>query len=555
MRYYYTDGKWWYVGFAYDATLVKEVKQFAGAGYNPMNKEWYIPVSLVNLSKVKQWLAVNGFVEEVVYTPLKRVIDYVEPETIVTAEDVALACKQMAMLRTPRPYQCEGVAYMINHGNCINGDDCGLGKTAQTIIAIEMLGLFPALIITPASVKFNWKKEWSRWVAKRSVGVVDGKDTAVWDNDVVVINYDILGQRASAKPTLKYKELTKRGWQACVIDEIHFLKNGKALRTKLVKKIAGRILNVWGLTGTLTQNRPSDLIEPYKVLRRFDEMFGSTLDFKFRYCNAHKTIYGLETDGFCNLEELHEMLRMGGYIRRNKSEVLKELPPVTEQQIDVPLTNRKEYTLAENSLLDYLNTIDVEKATNAVNAPYLVMMNTLKLLTIKGKMQFITSYIEEWLAANENEQALVFGVHRENLQALAAQFDSPLIQGGTPLADRQKIVEAFASGRHRLLFANILSAGTGMDGMQERCSNVFYIELPDRSTDLEQATSRIERMGQKQNITVTYFISPETIDVDMLDIIKDKSLITGVVNQGEREQALLVKKFYKKHREISEKNV
>ena len=94
-----------------------------------------------------------------------------------------------------------------------------------------------------------------------------------------------------------------------------------------------------------------------------------------------------------------------------------------------------------------------------------------------------------------------------------------------------------------------------MDGMQERCSNVFYIELPDRSTDLEQATSRIERMGQKQNITVTYFISPETIDVDMLDIIKDKSLITGVVNQGEREQALLVKKFYKKHREISEKNV
>ena len=61
---------------------------------------------------------------------------------------------------------------MINYGNCINGDDCGLGKTGQQIATIEILNCFPALIITPASVKYNWKKEWGKWNPDRSVAVV-----------------------------------------------------------------------------------------------------------------------------------------------------------------------------------------------------------------------------------------------------------------------------------------------------------------------------------------------------------------------------------------------
>ena len=158
---------------------------------------------------------------------------------------------------------------MINHGNCINGDDCGLGKTAQTIIIIELLGAFPALIVTPASVKYNWKKEWAKWVPDRKVGVIERKrkfDPAVWDSDVVIINYDVLGERNMEKPTAKFKELLKKYWGACALDEIHFLKSEKALRTKMAKKITKRIEHVWGLTGTLTQNKPADLIQPFKII-------------------------------------------------------------------------------------------------------------------------------------------------------------------------------------------------------------------------------------------------------------------------------------------------
>jgi SWI/SNF-related matrix-associated actin-dependent regulator 1 of chromatin subfamily A len=546
VNYYYKDAKYWYVGFRYDERLVKEIKRFVGAGYNPENKEWYIPFALPTVAPLQKWLHDNGFVEGMNYCPSKRVLEYQEPLAIITPEDVAIACKELGFKRMPRPYQCEGIAYMINHGNCINGDDCGLGKTMQTIMTLELMDAFPALVITPASVKYNWKKEWEKWNPNRTVGVVGRKkkfDENVWQNDVIIINYDILGERGLDKPTAKFKELLKKRWASCVMDEIHFLKSEKALRTKMAKKIVKTVPHVWGLTGTLTQNKPADLIQPFTIIRRFEDIFGSTKEFKYRYCNAKMTVFGMDCSGFSNLEELHELLRMGGYIRRNKRDVLDELPPMVEQTIDVPISNTREYRKAENNLLEYLEKIDINKVNSAVNAPHLVMIQTLKQLSIEGKLPFITTYIKEWLEANEGEQLLVFGVHRIPLQQLAEYFKAPLIQGGVSADKKQQIVNEFSNGGHRLLFANIQSAGTGTDGLQDNCSNLVYIELPDKSTELEQANARLERMGQRNSINITYLLSPDTIDADIKEMVADKGMITGLVNKGGNENELLTKKF------------
>lgn len=546
MNYYYKDNQYWYVGFRYDERLVKEIKRFVGAGYNPENKEWYIPFTLPTVAPLQKWLHDNGFVEGMNYYPSKRVLEYQEPPVIITPEDVAIACKELGFKRMPRPYQCEGIAYMINHGNCINGDDCGLGKTGQTIATLELMDAFPALVITPASVKYNWKKEWEKWNPTRTVGVVERKkkfNENVWQNDVIIINYDILGERGLDKPTAKFKELLKKRWASCVMDEIHFLKSEKALRTKMAKKIVKTVSHVWGLTGTLTQNKPADLIQPFTIIRRFEDIFGSTKEFKYRYCNAKMTVFGMDCSGFSNLEELHELLRMGGYIRRNKRDVLDELPPMVEQTIDVPISNTREYRKAENNLLEYLEKIDINKVNSAVNAPHLVMIQTLKQLSIEGKLPFITTYIKEWLEANDGEQLLVFGVHRMPLQQLAEYFKAPLIQGGVSADKKQQIVNEFSNGGHRLLFANIQSAGTGTDGLQDNCSNLVYIELPDKSTELEQANARLERMGQRNSINITYLLSPDTIDADIKEMVADKGMITGLVNKGGNENELLTKKF------------
>lgn len=546
MKYFYRDSKYWYIGFSYNKDFVQQIKKFAGASWNPQNFEWSIPFTLPTVAPLQKWLHDNGFVEGMNYYPSKRVLEYQEPPVIITPEDVAIACKELGFKRMPRPYQCEGIAYMINHGNCINGDDCGLGKTGQTIATLELMDAFPALVITPASVKYNWKKEWEKWNPTRTVGVVGRKkkfDENVWQNDVIIINYDILGERGLDKPTAKFKELLKKRWASCVMDEIHFLKSEKALRTKMAKKIVKTVPHVWGLTGTLTQNKPADLIQPFTIIRRFEDIFGSTKEFKYRYCNAKMTVFGMDCSGFSNLEELHELLRMGGYIRRNKRDVLDELPPMVEQTIDVPISNTREYRKAENNLLEYLEKIDINKVNSAVNAPHLVMIQTLKQLSIEGKLPFITTYIKEWLEANEGEQLLVFGVHRMPLQQLAEYFKAPLIQGGVSADKKQQIVNEFSNGGHRLLFANIQSAGTGTDGLQDNCSNLVYIELPDKSTELEQANARLERMGQRNSINITYLLSPDTIDADIKEMVADKGMITGLVNKGGNENELLTKKF------------
>jgi len=547
MRLYHRDTEYFYISFSYDPALVAEVKKFPDAGFNPENKEWYIPVSIATLSSIKMWLADRGFEEGMVYFPSKRVLEYEPPEEILTAADVQEGCAELGLTRTPRHYQAEGIAYMINHGNCINGDGCGLGKTGQSICVAELLDCFPLLVISPASVKYNWKKEWAQWNPSRTVGVVDThkKKTleGVWDNDVVVINYDILGERCEDKPKAKFRELVRKHWKGCIIDEIHFLKSDKALRTRMARKITSKIENVWGLTGTLTQNKPIDLVEPYRILRRFDEVFGSGKEFKFRYCNAKFTKYGFDYSGFSNLEELHEMLTMSGYIRRNKRDVLDELPPLIEERIDVPISNTREYQKAEDDLLDYLAKIDINKASNAANAPHLVMIQTLKALSVQGKLKFIQQYIQDWLDSNEEKALVVFGVHREPLQTLAEHFKAPVLQGGISPSKKQQIVDEFSQGRHRVLFANIQTAGTGTDGLQKASSDLIYIELPDRFTDIEQTNSRLERMGQENSITVTYLLSNETIDVEMWDMVQEKGLITGVVNRGASENTLLAKKF------------
>nr|DAG92050.1 MAG TPA: Chromatin remodeling complex ATPase [Herelleviridae sp.] len=554
MRYFYRDSAWWHIGFSYDPELVKEAKSFANSGYNPELKEWYIPVHITTSAAVQKWLADNNFREGRVYTPSRRVVEYQEPPEVITTDDVLAACKKISLKRTPRHYQAEGIAYMINHGNCINGDDCGLGKTGQAIVTVELMDVFPTLVICPASVKYNWKKEWQKWNPARTVGIVESGrnyNESVWDSDVVVINFDILGERSTDKPKAKYKELLRKYWGSCVIDEIHFLKSEKAMRTRMTKKITKPIAHIWGLTGTLTQNRPLELVQPYQILRRFVEIFGGTLEFKFRYCDAKKTMYGFDASGFSNLEELHELLRMAGYVRRQKRDVLTELPPVIEQIVDAPISNAREYHHAEDDLLNYLETIDVEKASSAANAPHLVMLNTLRTLSIVGKMAFIKSYIQEWLESNEEKQLAVFGVHREPLQELADHFKAPVIQGGVSIENKQRIVDAFAARKHRLLFANIQSAGTGTDGLQTHCSDMIYIELPDRSTDVEQTNARLERMGQTSTITVTYLLSPETIDVEMKETLGGKKMLTDIVNAGHSENELIAMKFFRNRRRNS----
>ena len=198
----------------------------------------------------------------------------------------------------------------------------------------------------------------------------------------------------------------------------------------------------------------------------------------------------------------------------------------------MPITNKTKIHRAVNDLINFIKeTKGEDAAEKAQEAEHLVALGTLRKLAIEGKMKAIEGYLRDWKVA-DNGKLLIFGIHREGLDYLSDKFKSMLIAGGVSSIKKQEIVKTWIKNDDIFLFANIQSAGTGVDGLQHACSNMLILELPWRPSDLTQAIGRLDRSGQKSSTTVSFMLSDETIDKEMWDMLSDKEQVTEAVNKG-----------------------
>ena len=532
MNYFYKEKGYYYIGFPYRPQMVEKVKKrFKDIKYNPANKEWYIYAELWNLPFILKFLKEYQFVEKI--PDRKRTIPLAPIEEDVTLEDIELILPTLNLNRTLRDYQKEALQYFFNHGNCINGCDCGLGKSCISIFYLEMAELFPSIIVCPASVKESWRKEWKRISPNRSVSVIDSQNkTNDWSSDIVIINYDILGEKDGKGVKIRYPELTSRTYQCIISDEIHFLKNPESIRSKSFKKIAKSIPNKMGLSGTSIMSRPSEIKNLLKILDRFNDIFPDDFYFNYRYCNMKVTDFGNNVSCSSNLKELHEILSHYCYFRREKRDVLDELPPVTEQLVEIKIKNKKKYQKAETEFIEYIRCTCAEKLEAALKANQLVQLSVLNQLSVEGKMKGVEMWLKEWIEANEDEKIILFGIRKDPLKQLHEKFPNSVVITGEDNASRKTAkIEEFRKDK-QILFSNIQCIGTGVDGLQEFCSNMAFMELPNRPSDLSQAISRLERMGQKYNINCYFLLSMDTIDVKMWKLLSEKKKVTDITNKG-----------------------
>ncbi len=121
---------------------------------------------------------------------------------------------------TLRPFQRAGVEYLISHPQCLLADEMGLGKTVQALAALKALDAFPALIICPASLKYNWKREAEHWLPGVSVAILNGngkKRTSDNANpQITVINFDLIWREQYID------RLISGGYKAIILDESHY---------------------------------------------------------------------------------------------------------------------------------------------------------------------------------------------------------------------------------------------------------------------------------------------------------------------------------------------
>lgn len=539
---YWIDKKFIYFKFGYNKDVIEFIKEIPNKVFNPNLKTWYAPMIDVTNYHFKE-LHKMGF-ERLSQAPnlvsndfapnQKEVDDFFAKMT-----PYHLDIDKLNLNFKPRTYQNPAIDLCLNEKTVIIADDMGLGKTLEAIFSAEIGKLFPCLVICPSCVKYNWAEKWTEANPDRIIQVIETKKPLI-DADVYVINYDILAKKETVldkygeevkKVVFRIPELKKINFECIVLDEAHFLKNAKSDRTKVTSLLAKKSEYVFALTGTPIENRPSEYISLLSIIKRFKPLFSDWENFVTRYCDAKKGTFW-DISGASNQLELNHKLRTSCYIRREKSEVMKDLPPSQKTIINVKLSNIKTYNKAKENIIQYLTENDGESAAfMAMNAQYLVMRSRLEKLSIEGKEKEIINYIDSFLE-NSNKKLVIAGIHRDILINLSAKYKALLINGDKSSEEKQRIVKKFQVGTDRLLFGNIQSMGTGTDGLQNVCSDMLIIELPKKPTVLEQLYSRIDRSGQKFPTNFILLLSNESIDKDLWDSNEMKRYVVDAANKG-----------------------
>lgn len=515
------------LNFKYDVDILRSVKAILNRRWD--GKRWSIELCPQNLQQIKDFLEyykdivvieenVLELIKQVEFESIQQSINLEKSSAVES--DIEVSGLKMEL----RPFQKAGVEYIIRNKKVLLGDEMGLGKTAQAISSLYYLKAFPVLIVCPNSLKYNWAKEWDLWTEGVEKVILNSEDKfdICKNKQVIICNYNTI---------IKYKkEFETYKLKAIVSDESHYLKNRAAQRTKIFSKIGSNCEVKLLLTGTPITNKPSELISQLEILDKFSG-FGGWFSFVRRYCGAVKGRFGWETDGATNLEELHSKLRASCYIRRNKKDVLTELPEKVRTIVKLDIDNIVEYRKAESDLILYFKEIGYGQGQidAALSAENLVKINQLKQLSVQGKTKQIIDWIEDFLESGE--KLVVFGEHTKIINTIAERFKCNKITGEVKIEDRQRYVEDFQNNKDtKLLVLNMMAGGVGLTLTES--SNICFMELPWVPSDLLQAEDRCHRIGQRSSVNCYYFIGEKTIDEDIYELLMKKMQITSSVNAG-----------------------
>lgn len=443
----------------------------------------------------------------------------------------------MAELK-PFPYQNDGIEYGLKNKRFILADEPGLGKTAQSIkIAIES-NSFPCLIICPASLKLNWQREWHMWSDRKAMILNDANRHSWWmfakpelnpfgtgaKADVFIVNYESLKKyfvQDIARGELKLSNITFNPqisiFKSVIIDEAHRLKDPSTQQSKFAKGIVSGKEYILALTGTPIVNTQEDLVSILGIIDRLKD-FGGVSMFRAKWLDKAK------------LPALGEILKETCFIRRRKSEVLKDLPAKLRSIFPTELSNQVEYDIALNDLKRYLTEYKQKtdaEAARLLRMKALVQIGILKGLSAIGKIDTVVEYVNEVTKAGE--KIVLFCHLRAVGSALKEAFpDACVIRGGMAGHMKQANIDRFQQDPEaKVIICSIKAAGVGIT--LTASSRVLFVELPWHPADLNQCEDRSHRIGQKDSVQCTYFLGKDTIDNYIYRIIDRKREIANLV--------------------------
>ncbi|MER8264066.1 SNF2-related protein [Streptomyces griseus] len=450
---------------------------------------------------------------------------------------------------TLRDYQLRGLAWLdrmtsLGLGGCL-ADDMGLGKTI-TLIALHLHRAHPSptLVVCPASLLGNWHREINRFAPGVPVRRFHGTDRTLSDPDggFVLTTY---GTMRSSAP-----RLAEQSWGLVVADEAQHVKNPHSSTAKALRTIPApaRI----ALTGTPVENNLSEL---WALLDwTTPGLLGPLKAFRARHARIVEntgTAAGLGNEEA--VERLSRLVRPF-LLRRKKSDpgIAPELPPKTETDHPVSLT-REQATLYEAAVRETMAQIEAAEGI-ARRGLVMKLLTSLKqicnhpaqylkeeptrLTGRSGKLALLDELLDTILS--EDGSVLIFTQYVTMAKLLSAHLasraiPSQLLHGGTPVAERERMVDRFQSAEVPVFLLSLKAAGTGLN--LTRAAHVVHFDRWWNPAVEEQATDRAYRIGQTQPVQVHRIIAEGTVEDRIAELLESKRVLADAV-LGSGESAL-----------------
>jgi superfamily II DNA or RNA helicase len=438
-----------------------------------------------------------------------------------------------------RPYQRDGFDFLCHltrtHLGGILADDMGLGKTLQTLTWMAWLreqqgaNPRPTLVICPASVLHNWRREAEKFTPHMKVLVLESGNARhnlrkqIPQHDIIVTNYALLRRDLEA--------LQKFSFSAVILDEAQFIKNPAAQITQSVKQLkADQRL---ALTGTPLENRLLDLWSIVDFIQ--PGYLGSQEHFHDTY----------QPKGEGDAEQVASTQRIARrrlaaklrplMLRRLKKQVAKDLPDRIEERRDCDLGDlqRKLYLAELRRSREQVAQIVAEKGLNKSKMHVLAALTRLRQICChptlvgndspSGKTETLFELLEPLLA--QGQKVLIFSQFVQMLKLLEAEcqqrsIPTYILTGETK--ERQTIVQAFQQEPNASVFLlSLRAAGTGLN-----LTTASYVVLYDpwwNPAVEAQAIDRSHRIGQTATVNAYRLIAPGTVEEKIWDLQQRKA--------------------------------
>lgn len=439
------------------------------------------------------------------------------------------------------PYQKEGIEFATFREGAIIADEMGLGKTIEAIgVAIakkKLFGFKRTLIICPASIKDQWKREIERFSDEKAI-IVDGfpddraKIYRTASEYFLIVNYETVLRDSLA--------INNNSPDFIILDEAQRIKNYTTLTASSIKSLIKRHSLV--ITGTPIENR---LIDLYSIVNFIDPKILSPLwEFSYQHCYFDMKSKNKIT-GYYNLQHLKKRMK-SILIRREKQDVLKQLPNIS--QIDVPVDFHPKQAEYHASYAKGIAAILKKKFITPFDMQHLMLLlSKMRMVCdstwlVDHETNFSPKLIElehillEKLdIKNNNRKILIFSEWKRMNYIIGKMLrDNDIgfveLSGDVPVKKRPQLIREFEDNINCRVFISTEAGGTGLN--LQVADTVINFELPWNPSKKNQRIGRIDRIGQlNKKLTVISFITRGSIEMKIASgLVLKQNLFDGVLS-------------------------